>query len=137
MTAMEDAAFVIRRHADCLFVFPHTSVRSPHNPTFPQSGPTMPSNSQEPLPMRYVLFTMLPLLAAADFPTIDKLPASKELPDPLTTLDGEKIKSADEWTKVRRPELKQLFQHYVYGQFPAAPKKVTAKILHEEDKAYD
>lgn len=86
--------------------------------------------------MRYVLLSLLPLLAAADFPTVEKLPASKDLPDPLTMLDGTKVKTADVWNKQRRPELKQLFQHYVYGQFPPAPKAVEGKILHEDKMAF-
>src|SRR4051812_7836406 len=86
--------------------------------------------------MRTTLLCLLPLLAAADLPTVDKLPARKDLPDPLTTLDGKKVKTADEWNRERRPELKRLFQHYVYGQFPPAPKSVPGKVLYEDTKAF-
>src|SRR5262245_13377256 len=86
--------------------------------------------------MRYALLCLLPLLAAADYPTVEKLPVNKDLPDPLTMLDGTKVKTADAWTRQRRPELKKLFQHYVYGQFPPAPKKVAGKVLHEDAKAF-
>src|SRR5262245_51471 len=88
-------------------------------------------------PMRTVLLCLLPLLAAADFPVAAKLSPTKELPDPLTTLDGTKVKTADQWNTARRPELKKLFQHYVYGQFPPAPKSIPAKVLHEDAKAYE
>src|SRR6185369_14801474 len=91
---------------------------------------------KEPIPMRYLLLCLLPLLAAADFPGVEKLPPNKDLPDPLVCLDGKKVATADEWKTKRRPELKQLFQHYVYGQFPPAPKSVGAKVLHEDTKAY-
>src|SRR5262249_35595628 len=36
----------------------------------------------------------------------------------------------------RRPELKQLFQTYMYGKLPA-PRKVEAEVLHEDTKAFD
>src|SRR5262249_21150010 len=56
-------------------------------------------------------------------------------PDPLVMLDGTKVKTADDWNKKRRPELKKLFQHYMYGQIPPAPKKVDAKVEHSDAKA--
>ncbi|MEZ6114856.1 MAG: acetylxylan esterase [Pirellulaceae bacterium] len=41
-----------------------------------------------------------------------------ELPDPLTTNDGRPVSSAEMWTKVRRPEVLELFQRHVYGRSP-------------------
>src|SRR5262245_59226111 len=76
--------------------------------------PSRPAETRRPSrssPMRYLFLGVIPLLAAADFPAADKLPANRELPDPLVMLDGSKIKSPDDWRKKRRPELKQLFQH--------------------------
>jgi cyclophilin family peptidyl-prolyl cis-trans isomerase/type 1 glutamine amidotransferase len=72
--------------------------------------------------------------AAADLPAPDKLPANKELPDPLVMLDGTRASAAEDWSGKRRPELKRLFQHYMYGQLPATVK-VEAKIEHEDSKA--
>ncbi|MCI0684548.1 MAG: acetylxylan esterase [Gemmataceae bacterium] len=69
-----------------------------------------------------------------DFPPIDKLPAHKDLPDPLVMLDGKRVATKAQWAKERRPELKKLFQHYMYGEFPP-PVKVTAKVEHEDPKA--
>src|SRR5579883_1983240 len=74
--------------------------------------------------------------ARADFPEAAKLPASTELPDPLVMFDGKKVTTKDDWFKKRRPELKQLFQYYMYGQLPPAPPKVEAKVLHEDRKAF-
>jgi hypothetical protein len=54
------------------------------------------------------------------------LPA-QELPDALTMFNGAKVTSKKEWLKKRRPELKELFQHYEYGQFPA-PRKITSHV---------
>src|SRR5262245_39476026 len=69
-------------------------------------------------------------------PDPDKLPAVKDLPDPLVLLDGTRVKTADDWAKKRRPELHRLFQHYMYGELPA-PRKVKAKVVHEDKKAFD
>jgi dienelactone hydrolase len=50
-------------------------------------------------------------------------------------LDGTKVTTKEQWAEKRRPELKALFQHYMYGTIPpAAP--VTAKVLHEDDNAF-
>ncbi len=89
--------------------------------------------------MRCLSLALVAVLAAsagaADFPPADKLPMHKELPDPLTTLAGRKVRTADGWLEKRRPELKRLFQHYMYGQLPAAPAKVEATVEHEDTKA--
>src|SRR5262249_17683197 len=74
--------------------------------------------------------------ARAAFPAVDKLPSRPELPDPLVMMDGTRVTPAADWVKKRRPELKALFQHYMYGQMPPVPKKVTAKVLHEDKKAF-
>src|SRR5262249_16158131 len=43
-------------------------------------------------------------------------------------------RSQQEWVEKRRPELKKLFQHYMYGWLPA-PTKVQGKLLREDNKA--
>jgi hypothetical protein len=74
---------------------------------------------------------------AADYPPPDKLPAQAGLPDPTVAFDGSKVETVREWESKRRPELKALFQHYMYGTFPAKPEKFTAKVLFEDAKALD
>src|SRR4051794_1875372 len=78
----------------------------------------------------------LTVIHAAEFPEPDKLPVHKELPDPLVMLDGTKIQSAAAWKYKRRPELRRLVQHYMYGYLPG-PAKVSAKIEREDAKALD
>jgi hypothetical protein len=42
---------------------------------------------------------------------------------------GQPVTSHSEWTKQRAPELRALFQHYMYGSVPPAPEKVQAHLL--------
>jgi hypothetical protein len=75
-------------------------------------------------------------MTRADFPPPDKLPSRPELPDPLVMFDGTRVTTREQWETKRRPELKQLFQHYMYGVRPADPARVEAKVLHEDGKAF-
>src|SRR5215208_6203532 len=43
------------------------------------------------------------------------------LPDPLVRADGRPVRTAEEWRRVRRPELFALFEREVYGKAPPAP----------------
>jgi len=70
---------------------------------------------------------------AESFPEADQLPAQAGLPDPLVLLNGEKVSTKEQWFQKRRPELKALFQHYMYGFMPPAPEK-TRGTLEREDK---
>lgn len=73
---------------------------------------------------------------AADFPPPDKLPSVPEMPSPVVMLDGTKVTTKADWEAKRRPELKELFQHYMYGTYPAKPEKVTGKVLFEDARAF-
>jgi hypothetical protein len=82
----------------------------------------------------------LPLVAASPAPQAARspsfsdpaeLPASTGLPDPLVCLDRTKVTSRQLWESKRKPELKALFQHYMYGQFPPAPKAGEVKFAVE------
>ncbi len=55
-------------------------------------------------------------------PEVSALPEQKGLPDPLIMLDRTSVKTKEQWTRQRRPELKALFQNYMYGYLPDAPK---------------
>jgi hypothetical protein len=73
-------------------------------------------------------------LSKEEFPEFARLPAHKEMPDPLTMLDGRRVTTKEQWLKERVPELKALFQHYMYGAMPP-PVKVEAKVEHVNPKA--
>ncbi len=61
--------------------------------------------------------------------------AAADFPDPLVAKDGTKIATKEAWEKVRKPELKELFQKHMYGRLPdAAP--VTAAVRHEDKAAF-
>lgn len=85
-----------------------------------------------------IMFSLLSLfLGRADgaFPPPADLPEHPELPNPLVMLNGKKVESRDEWFAKRRPELRALFQHYMYGTLPAtAPVKATVRF--EDAKAF-
>ena len=70
-----------------------------------------------------------------DLPDLDKLPAQKEMPDPLVMLNGQRVTTKDQWVKERRPELQKLFAHYMYGNAPPAPAKVVYKVERTDPKA--
>lgn len=71
---------------------------------------------------------------APGFPAAGNLPSQPDLPDPLLRLDGRKVTSRREWERSRRPELRRLFQHYMYGYFPAGPR-VHASLEREDPRA--
>jgi hypothetical protein len=81
------------------------------------------------------LLSLFTARAAADFPGAKDLLKYPGLPDPLTTLDGTLILTKEQWVEKRRPELKALFQHYMYGAIPLAGT-TTAKVLHEDPNAF-
>jgi hypothetical protein len=78
----------------------------------------------------------IPLVAfgaggADSFPPVSELPLRPAAPDPLVMLDGKPVTTRKEWFKKRRPELKTLFQHYMYGWFPP-PVKVTGEVTYTD-----
>ena len=79
------------------------------------------------------LATTLP--ARADFPPADRLPSRPGLPDPLVLQSGKKVTTPREWQELRRPELKALFQHYMYGHMPADEPELRGRVLFEEARA--
>jgi hypothetical protein len=48
-----------------------------------------------------------------------------DLPDPLTTNDGERVTTAKMWWEKRRPEIVEMYEKYVYGRIPKNVPRVT------------
>jgi hypothetical protein len=84
-----------------------------------------------------LVVVMLGAPALGDFPAPARLPGRPELPDPLVMFNGDGVKTREDWINKRRPELKALFQHYMYGTMPDAPAKVTATVEREDKKYLD
>jgi pimeloyl-ACP methyl ester carboxylesterase len=69
---------------------------------------------------------------AQNFPSFADLKPQAELPNPLVALSGKKVDSVRVWEAERRPELKQLFQHYMYGKLPPKPNSLIVNQLFAE-----
>jgi len=65
------------------------------------------------------------------FADVAALPSQPDIPDPLVMLNGERVKSVKQWRNQRRPELKALFEHYMYGPLPPAPAEVHVSVVAE------
>lgn len=72
--------------------------------------------------------------SSGDFPDPAKLPLKQDLPDPLVMFNGAKVTSKEQWQKDRRPELKKLYEHYMFGHAPAAPR-VNGNVERTDTKA--
>jgi hypothetical protein len=72
---------------------------------------------------------------ADDFPPVSELPERAELPDPLIMLSGERVKTPYEWRENRRPELRSLFEFYMYGRAPA-PRNLEDSSVVSTDPDY-
>jgi hypothetical protein len=70
--------------------------------------------------------------AAEKFPEPEKLQPQPGMPEALVLNNGKPVTNRKEWVNKRRPELLQLFQHYMYGTMPPAPKKVQARVERVE-----
>ncbi|HPF01951.1 MAG TPA: hypothetical protein PLE95_02015, partial [Bacteroidales bacterium] len=51
------------------------------------------------------------------------------LPDPLTMLNGKKVKNEKQWYKKRRPEILELFYEFQYGKVPGKPKDMSFNVF--------
>ncbi len=58
-----------------------------------------------------------------------------QIPDALVTADGRRIENSEDWMRLRRPELLQLFSTVVYGKPIPAPAGIEFKLLERNDNA--
>lgn len=72
------------------------------------------------------------ILSADEFPEAEALPEIAGLPDPFLMMDGRRVTTPEQWYTERQPELKRLFQHYMYGYTPEAPE-IEAKVTQYDD----
>ena len=81
----------------------------------------------------FFILSMSPLLSQTNYDE-SKVP-SFEVPGPLTTFKGKKIKSVKKWEKARRPELLHFFENNVYGKIPKTLKIDSYNILEQDGNA--
>lgn len=81
-----------------------------------------------------VVLMLSAAIAAPQFPPVADLPARDGLPSWREFFDGRSVESPEQFIQERRPELKALFEHYMYGVAPAAPG-ITARIESEHSDA--
>jgi hypothetical protein len=72
-------------------------------------------------------------MSAHKLPEPSQLPVNTNMPDPLLSLGGDRITTRQQWIEQRRPELKRLFEQYMYGALPPKPEKMDFKIGKEHD----
>jgi hypothetical protein len=72
---------------------------------------------------------------AAASPDASALPVQAGPPDVLKMFDGAAVTTTEAWVNQRRPELKELFQHYMYGHLPPAPAKVESTVDRVDRKS--
>jgi (4-O-methyl)-D-glucuronate---lignin esterase len=65
------------------------------------------------------------------FPGLSELKPQAAMPDPLVMFDGRRVTSREQWFNERRPELKALFAHYMYGPIPPKPAHTHVSIEGE------
>lgn len=95
----------------------------------------------KPQTIRLTLRVIPLFIAAACFSQpspapFDSLPSVTDFPDPLVMTDGSTVRSAGDWYGQRVPELKHLFQHYMYGFAPSAPEEIRAAVRRENPAAF-
>lgn len=56
-----------------------------------------------------------------------------DLPNPLVTFNGEKVKTTNAWENVRRPELLEFFTQNMYGEVPDYLSISSFKVMEQSD----
>lgn len=51
-----------------------------------------------------------------NFPAVNQLKSSKDIPDPFVFMDGSKVNSPDDWWK-RQAEISCMYEYYMYGKW--------------------
>lgn len=76
----------------------------------------------------FVFLACSQLQAGQSFPSFSDLPENPATPEVLTLMDGSKVTTPKDWIEKRRPELKALFAHYMFGPIPPAPAHVRYEV---------
>jgi len=107
-----------------------------------RSPSLLPMSSFLSLPVQGIiacsLITVLySVQAGRSLPDVSQLVSQPGLPDPLVLLNGERVTTTKQWLKNRRPELKALFEHYMYGAMPPAPAGMHFSVERVDRSLFD
>ncbi|HQK36518.1 MAG TPA: acetylxylan esterase [Bacteroidales bacterium] len=58
------------------------------------------------------------------------------VPDVLTLINGDRVQTEADWLQFRKPEIKALFEHLVYGVSPGMPDTLIFEIIEKNGKAF-
>jgi hypothetical protein len=58
-----------------------------------------------------------------------KVLSDLDLPDPLVLKNGQRVDSAEEWWRLRRPQIAADFEHEMYGRVPPNTPKVSWRVI--------
>lgn len=81
-----------------------------------------------PLPRLFVFLTLVTSLPVAGL-------RGQDVPDVLRLTKGIKVKTVDEWERIRRPEILELFRSNMYGHSPEKPDGLSFRVLSSDDAA--
>jgi (4-O-methyl)-D-glucuronate---lignin esterase len=87
------------------------------------------------IPLLAVALFPASMIAAENFPELADLAVSTEPPDPLVMRNGERVTTREQWFQRRAPELRALFEHYMYGRRPPVVGSVQGKRIREDKGA--
>jgi hypothetical protein len=59
------------------------------------------------------------------------------LPDPLVMANGQRVRSAKEWARSRRPEILKLFETHMHGRSPQKPRGLKFDVFDKGTPALD
>src|SRR5271169_6524101 len=85
-----------------------------------------------------VAMSVLCGIAAAQNPSAnydESKVGSYTLPDPLVFNDGKPVRTPQDWSRRRRPEILELFAANVYGHSPQAPKELRYEVFDSDEHA--
>lgn len=104
-----------------------------------------PPNSQQRV-HRFIAFIALFTLGVCMAPTVRAQPAANfdeakvgayTLPSLLTTTNGRKITTRQQWEKERRPQVLTQFSEVVYGRFPPKPRHTRYHTVAVDSRALE
>ena len=79
------------------------------------------------------LFAYLILMASLSLTGL----RAQDVPEVLRLTKGIRVKTVDEWERIRRPEILELFRSTMYGHSPGKPDSFSFRMLSSDDTALE